>query len=66
MKGKVINKEGRLWIEYLAEGEELDSVDKKEIMIVYTDQHKVMVGETVNFEVASHYTVSDEPLAKIK
>jgi len=66
MKGKVIRIEDRLWVEYVAVGSEEDEVQKEKIMILYTDQHRVNVGETVDFVVWDTYTISGEPLAKIK
>jgi hypothetical protein len=65
MKGKVVLKEDRYWVEYVTEGEELDSVDKKQMMIAFTEQYKTSPGEIVEFEVSSHYTISDSPLAII-
>lgn len=66
MKGHVFLKEDRLWVEYIALGSELDEVQKEQMMIVFTDQHKTSPGETVDFVVLDTYTISGEPLAKIK
>ena len=66
MKGKVVSKEERLYVEYVTEGAEQDEVQKKQMLITFTDQWKVDVGQTVDFEVQDYHTVDGLEIAKIK
>ena len=66
MKGIVKSVDERLYIEYIVEGNEQDEVIKKQMLLTFTDRYKVEVEQVVEFEVCSHYTISDEPIAKIK
>jgi len=65
MKGKIIEKEGSLYVEYLAEGEEIDSVVKKLARLSVLDRKKVDIGDDVDFEFKSFYTISDEEVVRV-
>lgn len=66
MKGKVVSKEERLYVEYVTEGAEQDEVQKKQMLITFTDQWRVEVGQAVDFEVQDYHTVDGLEIAKIK
>ena len=66
MKGKVILVKDRFYVEYVAEGSEQDEVQKKQMLITFTDQYKVELGQVVEFSVQDYHTVDGLEIAKIK
>ncbi len=66
MRGKVvIDNKGVFYVEYLTEGEELDSVEKKSMRLAFYDRPEVSVGEEIEFQVKSFYTVDGVEIATL-
>ncbi len=64
MKGKIVEKDREVYIEYITEGTELDAVEKR--LIKVSLDRAVGIGEEVEFEIRDSYNISDEQIAKIK
>ena len=65
MKGKVINIDGTLYVEYIASGVEADEIERKKIRL--SSVHKtVEEGEEVEFQCISHHSIMDGEVAIIK
>ncbi len=66
MKGKIVEREGILYVEYFHTGTEADEVVKDQMKLAFYDRPYVSVGEEVEFECKDSYTVSGEEIATIK